>query len=100
MRVISRSAIREFCQRFSKAETSLDVWYRNVVDADWNSLVDVRQMYPQADAVGRCTVFNIHGNRYRLIARINYQHRTLYIRGIYSHAEYDEGGWKDGCEVV
>ena len=70
------------------------MWYRNVLDANWTSLVDVRAMYPQADAVERCTVFNIHGNRYRLIARVNYKHHTVYIGGIYTHAEYDEGGWK------
>jgi mRNA interferase HigB len=60
-------------------------------------MVEVRGTHPQADAVGRCTVFNIHGNRYRLIAAINYEHRVLYIRGIYTHAEYDKGGWKHGC---
>lgn len=95
--MISRSAIREFCRRFPAAEKSLDVWYRNAIDADWKSILEVRQMYPHADAIGRCTVFNIHGSRFRLIARINYEHRTLYIRGIYTHKQYDEGGWKNGC---
>jgi len=52
------------------------------------------------NAVGRCTVFNIHGHRYRLVARINYQHRTVYIRGIFTHEQYDRGDWKDGCENV
>lgn len=51
-----------------------------------------------ACAVGKCTVFNIHGNRFRLIARINYEWRKVYILGIYTHKEYDEGKWKHGCE--
>jgi mRNA interferase HigB len=81
-----------------QAETSLDVWYRNTLEADWASIMELRTVYPHADAFGRCTVFNIHGNRYRLIARINYEHRTVYIRNILTHKEYDEGRWKDGCE--
>ena len=100
MRIISRSAIRAFCNEHPKAESSLDVWYRNTLRANWASIADVRLMYPHADGVGRCTVFNIHGNRYRLIARINYQHRIVFIRGIYTHNEYDEGGWRHGCEGV
>jgi len=43
-------------------------------------------------------VFNIHGNGFRLIARINYDWQKVYILGIYTHKEYDEGKWKHGCE--
>jgi mRNA interferase HigB len=53
-----------------------------------------------ADPVGECTVFNVHGNHYRLIAHIKYEHRTIYILGIYTHKEYDKGGWKDGCQGI
>ena len=97
VRVISRKAIREFCDRYKAAESALDVWYRTAQQADWSSIVDVKKDYPYADAVGKCTVFNVHGNRYRLIATINYKHRVVYVRGIYTHKEYDKGGWKDGC---
>jgi mRNA interferase HigB len=100
MRVISRRAIREFVQKHARAEAALDTWYRIALQADWATLVDVQQVYPHADAVGKCTVFNIHGNRYRLIARVNYEHRTIYIRDILTHKEYDEEGWKHGCESV
>jgi mRNA-degrading endonuclease HigB of HigAB toxin-antitoxin module len=77
--------------------------YRYSPGAKWKNLtngsqVDVRKTFPHADAVGRCTVFNIHGNRFRLIARINYEWRKVYILGIYTHKEYDEGEWKHGCE--
>ena len=95
--MISRKAIREFCATYPDSETSLDSWYRNALQADWESIVDVRTIYPHADAVGRCTVFNIHGNRYRLIASIKYPYRVVYIRHILTHAEYDRGGWQDGC---
>jgi mRNA interferase HigB len=66
--VISRRAIRDFCETHPAAETSVDVWYRNAMQANWQSIVDVRAVYPHADAGGRCTVCNIHGNRYRPIA--------------------------------
>jgi len=55
-------------------------------------------MYPQADQVGRCTVFNIGGNNYRLIAAIHYNTGVVYIRHVLTHAEYDRGAWKKGCE--
>ena len=97
MHVFSRRAIREFIREHTLAEPSLDTWYRAAKRAEWSSIVDVREDFPHADAVGRCTVFNIHGNRYRLIAKIDYEHQALYIRGIYTHEEYDRGRWKDGC---
>jgi mRNA interferase HigB len=95
--VFSRRAIRDFIQKHPLAEPSLDTWYRAAKQAEWSSVMDVRKTFPHADAVGSCTVFNIHGNRYRLIAKIDYGHQALYIRGIYTHQEYDQGRWKDGC---
>ena len=100
MRVISRRAIREFVEAHPRAEEALDAWRRIVLDADWSNLVDVQQIYPHADLVGRCTVFNVHGKRYRLIARVNYEHRTVYILHILTHEEYNRGDWKDGCKSV
>jgi len=100
MRIISRRAIREFAAIHRSAESALDAWYRIAKRADWGSLVDVQKVYPHADLVGECTVFNIHGNRYRLIARIDYRYRTVYIRCILTHKEYDEERWKDGCQGV
>ena len=94
MRVISRRAIREFVEAHPRAEEALDAWYRIVLQADWENLAQVRQVYPHADLVGKCTVFNIHGNAYRLVAGINYGRQTLYIRHILTHNEYDKGRWK------
>jgi len=56
--------------------------------------MDVRQVYPQADAVGELTVFNIKGNAYRLIVKIEYRWEQIYIRRVLTHAEYDKGDWK------
>ena len=59
-----------------------------------NSLADVRSDFAHAGIVGRRTVFNIHGNDYRLIARVNYQTRRVFILHILTHVEYSKGDWK------
>jgi len=97
MRVISRRAIREFVRAYPLAENALDTWYRAAKTAVWRNLVDVQRVYPHADLVGECTVFNVHGNRYRLIGKIDYRYRTVYIRKILTHKEYDRGDWKNDC---
>jgi len=55
----------------------------------------VKQDFPSADQVQRLTIFNIGGNNYRLIVRIEYAQQKVYIRSIVTHAEYDKGRWKD-----
>ena len=69
-------------------------WYRIAKRADWDSLVEVRRDFAHADIVGRRTVFNIHGNDYRLIARVNYKTKRVFILHILTHVEYSKGGWK------
>jgi mRNA interferase HigB len=71
LRIVSRRAIREFCADHAEAAKPLDSWYRIARQAEWRSIADVRATYPHADAVGRCTVFNIHGNPFRLISAIH-----------------------------
>ena len=57
-------------------------------------LIEVQSIYPKAEAVGNFTVFNIKGNKYRLIASINYIRQIIYIKYILTHAEYDKNNWK------
>jgi len=77
--VISKPAILRFSERHRDALVPLLNWYRITKRADWGSPVDVRKDFAHADVVGRRTVFNIHGNDYRLIARVNYKARRVYI---------------------
>ena len=65
--------------------------------AQWRSLSDTRQDFPHADLVGVCTVFNIKGNTYRLIAKIHYGKKRVYIRSVLTHEEYERGRWKNDC---
>lgn len=94
MRVISKPAILEFAERHRDALVPLMNWYRITRRAEWDSLADVRSDFAHADIVGRRTVFNIHGNDYRLIARVNYPTRRVFILHILTHIEYSKGDWK------
>ena len=93
MRVITRKAIVSFGKLHPDALSALDAWYRTALRARWRSLVETREDFPHADLVGSRTVFNIGGNKYRLIARVNYRTQRVFIRAILTHAEYDKGGW-------
>lgn len=94
MHVISRKKLLEAAERHTDLAGPLDVWYRVAKRAEWKSLVDVRRVFPNADAVEGFTVFNIKGNAYRLIAEINYQTKRIFLRHVLTHAEYSKGGWK------
>lgn len=96
MRVISRKAIREFSARNRRhdkdaAESELNAWFYEARHANWSSPAEVKEKYGSASILknGRC-VFNICGNNYRLIVRINYIHQIIYIRWLGTHKEYDD----------
>lgn len=84
----------QFWEKHPDAKTSLESWYAVVRMADWKTPPELKQVYPSADLVGRRTVFNIAGNKYRLIARVNYQTRRVFVLYILTHAEYDKGSWR------
>jgi mRNA interferase HigB len=94
MNVISFKRIREFSSTHRDAEVSLRAWYTTAKKANWQNPVELKMTYRSADVVGQYTVFNIKGNKYRLIARIVYRSQTVFIVGVLSHEEYDLGKWK------
>jgi mRNA interferase HigB len=95
--VISRKALREYGGRHLDAAEALDAWYRRARNATWRNIFEVRVDYPHADAVGRCTVFNIAGNKYRLIVKIEYAAKAIYVKHVLTHSEYNKGRWKNDC---
>ena len=95
MHVISKKMLREFWAEHPRAKSPLDAWYKVAKRAEWETFKDVRDTFNTADLVGRFVVFDIGGNKYRLIAVIHYDHGKVYIRHVLTHAEYDEGKWKD-----
>jgi len=76
------------------AESSLKAWFTTVKKSRWRNLAELKETYPAADQVGRYTIFNIRGNKYRLISRIVYRSQTVFIVMILTHDEYSVGRWK------
>ena len=97
MRIISRKKLIEAAQQHADLDAPLDAWYKITKQASWESIVDVRRTFSSADAVENCTVFNIKGNGYRLIAWISYETQKVFIRQVLTHAEYTKEGWKNDC---
>ena len=90
MRIIARSVLREFATRHPQSRQPLDDWYKLVVRAEWNSPAAVKMYFRSADILpDNRVVFNIGGNSYRLVVKIEYSFQTVFIRLIGTHAEYD-----------
>lgn len=91
MRVVSRKPLREFAVRHPPAKAPLEAWYAEARRADGASFAEVKATYGSADVVaGNRVIFNIGGNKYRLVAKIAYRCRTVYVRFVGTHAEYDQ----------
>ena len=95
MHIITRKRLNEFAQEHPESKTALAQWYVLVKRNDFSNLAELRATFPTADPVGKLTVFNIGGNKVRLIAAIHYNRKKIYIRAVLTHAEYDEGKWKE-----
>lgn len=90
MRIISKKALRVFWERCPDAEQPLLAWFREVEGEDWDAPAKIKAKYRSASIVGdNRVVFNIKGNYYRLVVKINYPYRVVYIRFVGTHAEYD-----------
>ena len=97
MHIISRKRLREFWQRHPDAKEPLDTWYRMTRRAAWRNLAETKRTFPHADPYKECTIFNIGGNKYRLITKIYYEDQTVLISFVLTHPEYDHEKWKDDC---
>lgn len=90
MRILARRTLREFWQRHADAEQPLRAWYHDIRKADWASPADVKRVYANASIVGENRiVFNIGGNKYRLVVAVNYPYRICYVRFVGTHKAYD-----------
>ena len=95
MHVITRKRLREFAARYREAEEPLSVWYAIMSSTDFGSFAAIKRVFGSVDKVGKFTVFDIGGNKFRLIAAIHYNRKKVYIRHVLTHAAYDRGKWKD-----
>lgn len=94
MHIITRRRILEFAAKHPDSKSALDNWYRIVKRAEYYSFADLKRHFRSADYVDGFIVFNIGGNKYRLIAAIHFDRQKVFIRDILTHQEYDRGKWK------
>ena len=92
MHIISRKALVLFWERHPDSKPPLIRWYKIVGQTDFRSFAALRRVFPTADKVGDLVVFNVSGNKYRLIVSIHFNRGKLYIRDILTHQDYDRGG--------
>lgn len=97
MHIISKTKLRNFWTAHRDAEQALGNWHRVALKAARESWAEVRQAFPKASYYRCCLVFNVCGNKYRLVVRCALNWKTLFVVGVYPHAEYDLGHWKDFC---
>jgi mRNA interferase HigB len=90
LRVIAKKVLREFWTKHSDCEQQLKSWYREAEKSEWKNTNEIKKEYPTASILGdNRVVFNIKGNNYRLIVRINFHYQMMWIRFIGTHKEYD-----------
>ena len=101
MRVISKARLRRFWDSpgHEGAEGPLRAWYTHVNSkaVSWQSWGDVKADFARASIVGSCIVFNIGGNKHRLVTRVAYRSQKVFVLKVMTHREYDKGNWKDEC---
>jgi len=89
-RIIAKRTIKEFWERNPDSKDYLETWYETTREATWNSPTDIREFYATVSILQNSrVVFNIKGNSYRLVAKINYEKQWLFIRFIGTHKAYD-----------
>jgi len=99
MRLLNTRALERFARKHPDARTSLDAWRDAIEQAAWHNIQEARERYPSADGVKLAsgavvTVFNICGNKYRLLTSIFYDRQQALVLDILTHPEYDRQSWK------
>lgn len=97
MLVGNHEALQKFARKHARSRSSLDTWYKATRRATWRNFDDVRKAFGATDIYNDCAIFDIAGNRYRLIANIRYDMEQVDIKAILTHAEYDRDKWKKNC---
>ncbi len=96
MHVITRKRIVDFAKQHPNCSSALESWYRIVKLSTISNFIELQIIFPSADKVEGLTVFNIGGNKVRLIAAVHYNTQRVYIRDVLTHGEYDKNKWKEG----
>jgi mRNA interferase HigB len=92
--VISKRVLFEKVAKHADAKSAVQVWLDIATEAEWANLEDVRKSFPATDMVGQLAIFNVRGNKYRLIVRMVFRYQRIYVKEFLTHAQYDKGDWK------
>ena len=95
MHLISTGKLKQSAFRYPDATKIIQAFCKTIKQAQWHNLIEVQQIYRDAEAVGNFTVFNIKGNKYRLILDIDYSEQVAYFKYFLTHAEYTKEQWKN-----
>lgn len=99
MRIVTTRKSKEFWTENKAAETVLCEWIKTVYLADWKTSADVKKTYNSTNIYKNCTIFDVGGNRYRIIAKVEYQIHIVFIRFVMTHSEYDEKKWQSELHI-
>lgn len=97
MLIANNEAIDKFAKKHAQARSRLNTWRDATLKAMWKNFDDVKKTFRAADLYGDCVIFDIGGNNYRLIAKIDYELEQVSIKAVMTHAEYDREKWKSNC---
>lgn len=95
MHIITRKRLNKFALQHPDTKSALENWYKLAKKSRFQSFAELREIFPSADQVGTLIVFNIGGNKVRLITAIHFNRQKLYIRAVLTHSEYDKAKWKE-----
>ena len=94
MRIVTTGRLTQFISTFPDSEKWVKSWKKLTKSAHWQSLVDLKRVYPSADWVEGYTVFDVNHNKYRLITKIEFRYQFVFVKHFLTHADYTKGGWK------
>ncbi len=97
MLIVTEARLNEYAKKHAAAASSLLMWGALIKAASWRRIADAKRTFPHADQVRRCVVFNVKGNDFRLITRIEYGLQTVTLKYFLTHADYDRAKWKKDC---
>lgn len=90
MKLLRRQILQEFKEKHSDVRSQLDAWEAEVKKAQWTTPYDIKLRYPKASILkNQLVVFNIGGNRYRLLVQVSYKNGMIFIKNLGTHSEYN-----------
>ena len=94
MKLLGRDKVAAFTKGYPDSESSLNAWAQNIERNEFRHFHDLRNTFRSADYVKPYTVFEIAGNKYRLISIVEYTLKTVFVKEILKHQEYEKGKWR------